>query len=200
MCPTGPITECRLTQLRLRHNAFRSLLAKMPKRPHAELSALLPAAPQAASHGLSLTAASRVFHKYDDIVTPYGKLLQSRMLATFDGSGLEVSYLNPFALLWYMCCNNVIAGFMREHLIGAINRICMYTDTLVPGNPLRPDAHRTVEAYYWTIMELPDWMRSMASIGWFVLLCIPSAALPLICGSMGTINKLALDILLPVIG
>ncbi len=117
---------------------------------------------------MSLAAASKKFHQYDTLDTPYGKLIKTFELEMADGSKSAVEYLNPFGLLWYICTKfETIGAFMAATVVKTEpSRVCMYTDSLVPGNPLRPDHHRTVEAYYWTMMELPDWMRSMASIGW----------------------------------
>jgi len=80
-----------------------------------------------------------------------------------------ISYLNPFGLLWFICQNSDICEFMVSHLAGPVpTKLCFYVDAVVPGNPLRPDTHRTIETFYWTMMQLPGWLRSMASIGWSV--------------------------------
>ena len=42
---------------------------------------------------------------------------------------------------------------------------CIYLDKAVPGNNQRPDHGRAFQCIYFTILELPDWLRSRRS-GW----------------------------------
>ena len=37
-------------------------------------------------------------------------------------------------------------------------RIVLYIDEICPGNPLRPEKSRTLQAIYWAIIEWPAWM------------------------------------------
>ena len=46
-------------------------------------------------------------------------------------------------------------------------RVVLYVDEVRPGNLNRPDKGRCYQAIYWTLAELPDWLRSRASLGWF---------------------------------
>ena len=51
----------------------------------------------------------------------------------------------------------------------------LYTDEVFPANSeRRPDKGRAFYAFYWTILELPDWFRSRSELPYFVFAYVPS--------------------------
>ncbi len=60
----------------------------------------------------------------------------------------RVEYVNPHALLHTMgSASAEAAAFMAKHIRGSA-RVVLYMDELKPGNQLRPDKGRAVEAVY----------------------------------------------------
>ena len=58
--------------------------------------------------------------------------------------------------------------FLRQHLPSNTSAVCLYMDDVQPGNVLRPDHGRTYLAWYYTLLDLPEWWRT-CDLGWFDL-------------------------------
>ena len=86
--------------------------------------------------------------------TPYGPVVQTMELPSSKLKRWE--YCNPMALLWYLCSISIHFGeLMASALAANIGRLkfILYIDEIGPGNPLRPDKSRTLQAIYWAIVE-----------------------------------------------
>ena len=86
--------------------------------------------------------------------TVYGKVAQSMELP-----GLKRwDYCHPMALMHYLCrISGALASMMAACSTAAIPmRIVIYIDEICPGNPLRPEKSRTLQAIYWTFVDFPD--------------------------------------------
>ena len=90
---------------------------------------------------------SRAVAAHAAVPTPFGPVVQSLEV----GSGLNVDYICPAALLWYMCtistsfadcCKCAVARAGDDPL-----RYVAYNDGIVPGNPFRHKGGRKVEAW-----------------------------------------------------
>ena len=142
--------------------------AKRPRLAATIVATGLQLATQARNHGLSRRAVDNELHLYDKLVTPNGPLYTTLAVPGKSGQPLHIDCIDPFAFLWLAAARSPeAAGFFEKELAGKQCRLAFYTDSVTPGNVLRPDKGRTFEAVYWTFMELPDWFRSQASDGWF---------------------------------
>lgn len=106
-----------------------------------------------------LTRAHRV---HCDAVTPYGTVVQKMPLPL---PGLPIwEYCHPLAFIHYMSTISVAFASTMDTTITAASgtplRIILYIDEICPGNPLRPDKGRTLQAIYWAILEWPQWLLS----------------------------------------
>ena len=121
--------------------------------------------------------------------TPYGCLG-----STFEIGGLTVPFVNPIALLWVLCHGTVhYMRFLSDCLRGSRGRIILYTDEVIPGNNLRPDHARGYSAFYWTIMEYPDWFRSR-HCGWHDLFQVRTADVKEIVGGLSALTTHAMQL------
>ena len=79
--------------------------------------------------------------------TPYGQVLQYLELS-WKGRPYLWPYLNPFALLFYICSTCVaFARMLKDSVAGIVANIIIYADECTPGNVLRPDKGAFVEAW-----------------------------------------------------
>ena len=85
--------------------------------------------------------------------TPYGTVMQRMALPLTD---LPMwSYINPMALLYYLSTLSSDFALMMASCAtpGVPLNIILYIDEIAPGNPLRPDRARTLQAVYWAVRE-----------------------------------------------
>ena len=88
--------------------------------------------------------------------TPYGPVLQ------FMDLGLPKlarwAFVPPLALLYYMAQISAAFGEMMLSVAtpGKPLRIIIYIDEICPGNPLRPEKARTLQAIYWAVAGWPQ--------------------------------------------
>lgn len=98
--------------------------------------------------------------KHADTCTPYGRVVQSMELPSEKMPTWE--YCNPLAFLHVLAGLSVAFFDMMEACVskaaGAPLRIIIYIDEIVPGNPLRHDKGRTMQAIYWCFAEWPAWV------------------------------------------
>ena len=65
--------------------------------------------------------------------------------------------------------------FLSKALPTQTGRTVFYTDEVFPANSeRRPDKGRAFYAFYWSIIELPDWFRSRSEFPYFVFAYVPS--------------------------
>ena len=116
------------------------------------------------------------------VETPYGHVAK-----TTDIGGVAVPYICPFAVLYALCnASAEFAKFFHGCSWGKIGRVALYTDEVVPGNPLRPDHTRAFYAFFWTLLDFPDWYRSSAS-GWLDLCVIKVSDVATIPGGVSAV-------------
>lgn len=97
---------------------------------------------------------SNAVKKHADAQTPYGPVLQ-RMPMPLDKLPLW-SYVHPMALLHYLTSISVCFASVMESLAGSTARLIIYIDEICPGNPLRPEKSRTLQAIYWALADWPQ--------------------------------------------
>ena len=104
-----------------------------------------------------------------ELSTPYGAVVQDMQLP----SGHNWTFVNPFAFLYHLSSISDTLGDILFELMhaGRPLRIILFMDAFTPGNPLRPDKGRSVQAIYWSIAELPDYILKRCD-GWFLFGCL----------------------------
>ena len=122
--------------------------------------------------------ASKKLQASLDVETPYGKLGRDLKLGTGQ-SEMKIKCLCPFALMHHLSSGvPQFAEPLHDSLRGKRGRIIFYIDQVVPGNVLRADKGRSYQAVYWSILDMPDWIRFRAkSLGWFAFCYVPSSDL-----------------------
>ena len=89
-----------------------------------------------------------------DADTPYGKVVQSLdLLPTFTWR-----FCHPMALLYYLCTISATFAELMWSCVaeGVVMNIILYIDEFCPGNPLRPEKSRTLQAIYWCCSNWPQ--------------------------------------------
>lgn len=90
--------------------------------------------------------------------TPYGRVIQRMSLP--HATMKHWDFVHPLAFLHYMGgLSKSFFDVMKDCWTpGVPLRIVLYIDEICPGNPLRPEKSRTLQAIYWSIIEWPTWM------------------------------------------
>ena len=100
------------------------------------------------------------------LITSYGPVVQEMPLPIVDHP--KWYYINPLALVAHLC---TVSATFFSLLVDAFEaagrkfRIVIYIDEIDPGNPLRPDKGRTLQAIYWTFADLPRWFLHVSQQG-----------------------------------
>ena len=94
--------------------------------------------------------------------TPYGPVVQSMHLPMDGGAQAhEWEYVNPFAYMHHLTfMSQAFSSMMNTCLVehGCCLTLILYIDEINPGDPLRPDATRTMQAIYWAFKEWPQYV------------------------------------------
>ena len=86
---------------------------------------------------------------------------------------------------------------MRECIPeGTVGRIVLYIDEICPGNPLRPEKSRTLQAIYWAFIDWPQWILQRTSM-WPVFGTIRSTIVSGLSGKVSALMRLVLRIFFP---
>ena len=125
---------------------------------------------------LNKDEVTQMLHTFDDVDTPFGSLVSSfdfRPKPTDDP--VPIRYINPFALLWWLSqLSCEFYKFMCYTLPERVGRMIFYTDEVTPGNDKRADKGRAYYAFFWSILEFPDWFRARSELPYFVFAYVPS--------------------------
>ena len=110
-------------------------------------------------------------------------------------------YINPFALLHYMTEKSTAFASMMQsiHTEGVPMRIVIYADSLVPGNPFRPDMGRKLMCIYWAIVDWPQHVLQR-SFAWPVFSIIRTSILDDIEGGLGRLMRMMLRVFFGAVG
>lgn len=99
-----------------------------------------------------------------------GEIMRSMKIKVKDDV-IDWHFLHPVSLLHELTKRCSKLGDLIKS--GGRARICIYMDEIKPGNVLRPDPSRSIAMWYWTLMGLPDWLRSTTN-GWFYFAAFPT--------------------------
>ena len=123
---------------------------------------------------------THMMHRYDDVETPFGQIVSPfEFRPTPTDEPEPIKFLNPFALLWWLSqISYGVYTFLSKALPARSGRTVFYTDEVFPANSeRRPDKGRAYYAFFWSIIELPEWFRSRSELTYFVFAYVPSKAI-----------------------
>jgi len=142
---------------------------------------------------------SRAMSDHANVSTPYGTVIQQmrlplRKLPLWD-------YAHPLALLYHLATISTAFGdLMAESVVpGVPMRVVIYIDEICPGNPLRPDKARTLQAIYWCLADWPQWVLQRTA-AWPCFGTIRSSIVKDLPGGVAQLMKLILNVFWPPTG
>ena len=96
--------------------------------------------------------------RHANAATPYGSVVQAMEFPSWKLPRWE--YAHPLSLLHYLSAVSAEFGELMAHLVMPCQplNLIIYIDEIVPGNPLRHDTGRKLQAIYWAIGEWPQWL------------------------------------------
>ena len=124
--------------------------------------------------------------------TPYGTVVASMALPIAELP--EWKYCNPLALLHYLCTISVQFAQMMQSCstVGVPLKLIIYIDEICPGNPLRMDKARTLQAIYWAFADWPQWFLQRTA-AWPCFGTIRSTLVDKLPGKVSQLMKIVLD-------
>jgi len=143
--------------------------------------------------------------------TLHGSLIRSRELPTVDTRSLhdhrprrvdKLHFVSPVALMSYLCSKNEALYDLLAEAASKCNnrfRIVTYIDEVNPGNPLAPDPEKLLQAFYWTIVDLPSWFLRRKD-SWFAFCLVRSKTAIRLQGGVTELVKHILHEFFPPVG
>ena len=124
----------------------------------------------------SYEEAKQNLHEFDDVQTPYGKLVRTfEFKPNLTMEPEPITYVCPFALIWFLASKSkLFFSFLRYHGADRIAKMLWYSDKVTPGNDKRPGGGRSYIACYWTFTDFPTWFLGRHNLSWFLLAYIPN--------------------------
>jgi hypothetical protein len=180
----------QLSQLGRKSYVSQSGMSNLLKELHAQG---LPAATSRASIQRAREATMQA-------ASPFGPLLKKVAIALEKPTcNTMVSYIDPVALLAHMAEHCVeFSHYLHQRLKEAPPtpqsrwNIVVYSDEVTPGNQLKHDNKRKVQAVYWSFAELgAQWLSS--ELSWFVLTVVRSSVVNRMAGGMSTLLNIVLQ-------
>ena len=131
--------------------------------------------------------------------TPYGPVLQTMELPI--PRLRRWAYIHPLALLYHLARISSAFGEMMQsvNVTGRPLRIIVYIDEICPGNPLRPEKARTLQAIYWAIADWPQWVLQRTA-AWPCFGTIRSSLVKELPGGVANLMKRILHVFWPADG
>ena len=128
--------------------------------------------------------------------TPYGTVLQHMALPSLVLP--QWAYIHPLALIFHLCLiSSAFAEMMRDCVNpGRPVRVVIYVDEICPGNPLRPEKSRTLQAIYWALADWPQWVLQRTS-AWPTFGTIRSTVVSKFPGQLPQLMKMVLKTFFP---
>lgn len=132
--------------------------------------------------------------------TPYGTVVQSMPMPDIPELDLW-EYCHPLALIYHL---SVISPVFAELMAtcgtpGLPLRIVLYIDEICPGNPLRPEKSRTLQAIYWAFADWPQWVLQRTA-AWPVFGTMRSSLVAKLPGKVSQLMKMVLHIFFSAVG
>lgn len=132
-------------------------------------------------------------HGFSD--TPYGKVVQSMDLPF--NALRKWDYCHPWALLYHLSriCES-FSDLMWTLRDKSTLNIILYIDEVVPGNVLRHDKGRTLQAIYWAVVDWPECVLSRHE-SWPMFAVVQSELCSQIDGGILTLLPLVMKVFWP---
>ena len=150
--------------------------------------------------GTSRASIKRSRETAFDATTPYGKLLQQFALVGENGEAISVDFISPQAMLRQACSESPkFATAVQQMLVKekpTIQKpltVCLYADEISPGNNLKRDNRRRVQALYWSLRQLGPMKLAMES-SWFFLSLMRSETVSKVKNGMSQVARECLKI------
>ena len=108
----------------------------------------------------------------------------------------SIEYIHPMAFLNLLSSTSTMFGQFFSQCLGSPSapaNIILYCDETRPGNQLRPDCGRAMQAIYWTVSQFPDWFRVRA-LGWYPFAYVSSRWLKKARISMSSLFVMILNV------
>ena len=165
------------------------VLVESHRSSHASKSALVAILKSVQEHGLptnlSRQSVKRARNRELNATTPLGNLFIDINLDLKNGSTRSVPILNPAALLWAECKKCVAFGTFLQKAISECHNymsIALYTDEVLPGNPLKGLNQRKLWAFYWSFLDFQQNLGCEEL--WLHVACIRSSILKQVSGGV----------------
>ena len=109
--------------------------------------------------------------------------------------GWKWDFVHPLAMLYYLATvGSQFFALMKSCITpGVPLRIILYIDEVCPGNPLRPEKSRTLQAIYWAFVEWPQWLLQRTG-AWFVFGTIRSTLVDAFPGGVAYLMRRILEV------
>ena len=132
-------------------------------------------------------------------MTEYGPVVQKIEIGVPGLQNWEICH--PYAYLWHL--TSISPNFRKIMAdcssVGEPLSLIVYADSLVPGNPFRPEKSRKLMCIYWSFVDWPDWMLSR-TFAWPCFSILREAIIDEIPGKMAYLARVILRIFFPAHG
>ena len=195
-----------------RHAKYQRLEAFRRRLPHVTASALSAIIQDIDKHGLPGLSNRRDMMNARNVLansmTPYGPIQQTLMLRGVNAANPAVPLLvnNPLAMLWQTC--HSCAGFgkllKRTHAATPSTQeqpwnLLLYSDEIVPGNPMAPTPTRKIQTIYFSFMEFGSIVLCKEE-AWFCVTDKRSKSITEFAGGMSQVFGAILKLFFPSSG
>ena len=125
--------------------------------------------------------------------TPYGTVLQYMSLPLKQLP--RWAFVHPLALLFHFAVISTAFAEMMDACVhpGVPCRVIIYIDEICPGNPLRPEKARTLQAIYWCLADWPQWLLQRTA-AWPCFGTIRSSVVKQLPGGVSHLMRLVLNV------
>ena len=144
-----------------------------------------------------LTKAKKM---HSDAKTPYGRVVQTLDIPSKSLPHWEICH--PLAFIHYLCMlSSPFFEILRSCLAASsgILQVIIYIDEICPGNALRHDKGRTLQALDWAFANWPPWLLARTG-AWPVFGILRSKIAKEVVGEISCLMKLVLQTFFPAEG
>ena len=177
--------HCKLLKAGCTKTALSQILATL------QAQGLLDTSMEADSERAVRESLQQALKVHSGATTPYGKVVQKMNLGECCP---EWSFVHPRAHLYHLAKLSPSFGALISSIIGEsckVLNVVIYIDEMCPGNPLRPDKARTLQCVYYTFLEYPAHILTMAE-GWHLFGVLRSTIADKVPGGVSGFLKLIL--------
>ena len=134
-----------------------------------------------------------------DIQTPYGPILKSWELEAVKHHAIKVDFFSPAAMVWYGATQcQAMASFVERRLqerpgsVAAPWGLIFYSDEITPGNQLKPNNSRKMQAVYYSFLEFGS-DALCKDHAWFLLCALKSQTVAKLRDGMSQLCRKAIE-------